>query len=54
MLSCLAVSLLPFNFHLEYNIRKYSMKIANRPFEDMAEFKYLGTTLMDQTACTKR
>jgi sorting nexin-29 len=28
--------------------QKYSIKIANRSFEDGAKFKYLGTTLTDQ------
>jgi hypothetical protein len=28
--------------------QKRSIKIANRPFEDAAKFKYLGTTLTDQ------
>jgi hypothetical protein len=28
--------------------QKYSIKIANRSFEDVAEFKYLGTTLIGQ------
>jgi hypothetical protein len=28
--------------------QKHSIKIANRSFEDVAEFKYLGTTLTDQ------
>jgi sorting nexin-29 len=28
--------------------QKYSIKIANRPFEDVAKFRYLGTTLTDQ------
>jgi hypothetical protein len=28
--------------------QKHSIKITNRSFEDMAKFKYLGTTLTDQ------
>jgi hypothetical protein len=28
--------------------QKLSIKIANRPFEDVEKFKYLGTTLTDQ------
>jgi hypothetical protein len=28
--------------------KKHSIKIANRSFEDMAKFKYLETTLIDQ------
>jgi hypothetical protein len=28
--------------------QKYSIKVANRSFEDVAKFKYLGTTLTDQ------
>jgi hypothetical protein len=28
--------------------QKHSIKIVNRSFEDVAEFKYLGTTLTDQ------
>jgi hypothetical protein len=27
--------------------QKHSIKIANRSFEDVAEFKYLGATLTD-------
>jgi hypothetical protein len=32
--------------------QKYSIKIANRCFENVAKFKYLATTV--RTACTKR
>jgi hypothetical protein len=28
--------------------QKHSIKIAKRSFEDVAKFKYLGTTLTDQ------
>jgi hypothetical protein len=36
--------------------QKHIIKIANRSFEDVAEFKYLGITLLhlDVIACTKR
>jgi hypothetical protein len=34
--------------------RKYSIKIANRSFEDVVKFKYRGTTLTEKIACTKR
>jgi hypothetical protein len=30
--------------------QRYSIKIANRPFEDVAKFKYLATTLTDQNS----
>jgi hypothetical protein len=33
--------------------QKHSVKIANRSFEDVAEFKYLGTTLTDQSCMHK-
>jgi hypothetical protein len=29
--------------------KKYSIKIANRSFDDVPKFKYLGTTLTDQS-----
>jgi hypothetical protein len=29
-------------------------KIADMCLEDVAEFRYLGTTLTDQISCTKR
>jgi hypothetical protein len=31
-----------------YIEQEHSIKIVNRSFEDVAEFKYLGTTLTDQ------
>jgi hypothetical protein len=34
--------------------QKRSIKIAYRSFEDVAKFKYVGTTLTDQIACKKR
>jgi hypothetical protein len=34
--------------HSQKTGQKYSIKIANRSFEDDAKFKYLGTTLTDQ------
>jgi hypothetical protein len=33
--------------------QKHTIKIANRSFEDVSKFKYLGTTLKDKTACRK-
>jgi hypothetical protein len=33
--------------------QKHSMKIVNRSFEDMAKFRYLGTTLTDQNCMHK-
>jgi aspartate carbamoyltransferase regulatory subunit len=34
--------------------QKHSIKIANRSFEDVAMFTYLGTTLTANIACTNR
>jgi hypothetical protein len=34
--------------HSQKTGQKYSIKTANRSFEDVAKFKYLGTTLTDQ------
>jgi hypothetical protein len=33
--------------------QKHSIKIANRSFEDVAKFKYLGTTLTDKNCMNK-
>jgi hypothetical protein len=34
--------------------QRQSIKIGNRPFESVAKFKYLGTTLTDQNCFMKR
>jgi hypothetical protein len=34
--------------HYKKAEHKHSIKIANRSFEDVANFKYMGTTLTDQ------
>jgi hypothetical protein len=34
--------------HSQNTGQKHTIKIVNRSFEDVAEFKYLGTTLTDQ------
>jgi hypothetical protein len=34
--------------------RKNSIRISNRSFEDLAEFKYLGTTLADQNCMQEK
>jgi hypothetical protein len=34
--------------------QKHSIKVANRSFEGVEKFKYLGRTLTDQIACGKR
>jgi hypothetical protein len=42
------------NVMLAEGTKKHSIKIANRSFEDVTEFKYLGTTLDVKIVCTKR
>jgi hypothetical protein len=34
--------------------QKHSIKIGNRLFEDVAKFRYHGTTLTDKIACMKK
>jgi hypothetical protein len=34
--------------------QKHSIKIANRSFEEVAKFKYLGIRQTDKIACSKR
>jgi hypothetical protein len=34
--------------------QNHGIKIANRSFEGVAKFRYLGTTLQIKTACRKR
>jgi hypothetical protein len=39
--------------HCKKAAQKHSIKIANRPFEGVAKFKHLGTTLTDQNCMNK-
>jgi hypothetical protein len=40
--------------HSQKTGQKHSIKIVNRSFEDVAKFRYLGTTVTDQNCITKR
>jgi hypothetical protein len=40
--------------HYQKAGQKHSLMVANRSFEDVAMFKYLGTTLTGKIACRKR